>query len=226
MQAPPYIIPIIAPDKYGEPAFVGSGFIVGNYLITAGHVASYKFGFGLSANIGHQTIPLGNNNKKIMFSPSPKDMTSFDLAVFSIVGSDISSPLIIAEGDPEFDDKQEAIMTSMHFQPIGNGDADYSECECLVTRKNIIPDFFFEGFNINKTGPGSSGSPLIKDNVVYGMVVQGCQYKEEDFTTLLEIAKEGGMNDVSLKDIYALNQRIVFLKASEIRKRMAEAGLI
>lgn len=225
MQAPPYIIPIIAPDKYGEPAFVGSGFIVGNYLITAGHVASYKFGFGLSANIGHQTIPLGNNNKRILLSPSPKDMTSFDLAVFSIDGSAISSPLILAEGGPEFNEKQEAIMTSMHFQPIGNGDADYCECECLVTRKNIIPDFFFEGFNINKTGPGSSGSPLIKDNVVYGMVVQGPLSIKADLNAINKMAEMEGLH-FSQDDINTLYHKVIFLKASEIKKRMSEAGLI
>lgn len=217
-QQPPYIVPIITPKGSGSQ-FAGTGFIVGNYLITAAHVVAHWAGFGLAAVIDGNEVGLGLFSQKLNIGPD-KESDSFDLAVFSI-GSNVDSPLSLADDEPSYDDNNAIVMVNKHLQPEGDGDAYYRECECQITQQSPEMHFGFEGDFKDEIEPGASGSPLIKDNVVYGMVVDA--YVDKD--SVVGNTWIGSIFPNSNKTrIYS--HKLVFLKASEIKKRMSEAGLI
>lgn len=213
---PSYIVPIVDSSS-GSYKFVGTGFIIGKYLITAAHVATFHSGFCLSAIIGQDAIHLDFFNRKILITPTDNDCDSFDLAVFSVMSDDVDSPLTSADKEPVYDEENGVLMTSKHFQPLENGDCFYRECDCLVTRQSPSLNYCFEGFNIDRTIGGSSGSPLIKDNVVYGMLIQGRTYSEESIQAAIQAAAKAGLH-FTQEEAHALNHNLIFLKASEIRK--------
>lgn len=220
-QQPPYIVPIITPKNHSYE-FAGTGFIVDHYLITAAHVVAYWAGFGLAAIIEGKFVELDLFSQKLNIGPD-KGSDSFDLAVFSI-GSNVDSPLSLADDEPSYDDNNAIVMVNKHLQPEGDGDAFYRECECLVTCQSPNFNHCFEGFNFSKTIGGSSGSPLILGNVVYGMVIMG-QSIQGDIQQFKEMAEKAGI-PCTQEDIEHLSHNITFLKASEIRKRMVEKGLL
>lgn len=137
---------------------------------------------------------------------------------------DFNSPLSLADEEPPYGDKNGTIMTSKHFQPQGDGDAFYIECDCLVTGHSLDFNHCFEGYNFSKTTPGASGSPLIQGNVVYGMLVKGLII-QGDFQAMKEEAERKGI-PCTEKDIDLMSYQLTFLKASEIKKRMIEKGLL
>lgn len=221
-QQPSYIVPIITPKDH-RYQFAGTGFIVGHYLITAAHVVAHWAGYGLAAYIEGKCVELGFFSQKLsVYSNGDKD--SLDFAVLDINPIDVQSPLSLADEEPTYDKKKDVIMTSKHFQPQGDGDAFYKECECLVTCQSPNFNHCFEGFNFSKTVAGSSGSPLILDDVVYGMLIMG-QSIQGDIQHMKEEAEKAGI-PCTIEDIEHLSHNITFLKASEIRKRMVEKGLL
>lgn len=138
-QQPSYIVPIITP-KGSNYEFAGTGFIVGHYLITASHVVDHWTGFGLSTIIGGKLVELDLFSQKLNIPPN-QERDCLDFAVFAINLLDVNSPLSLADEEPPYGDKNGTIMTSKHFQPQGDGDAFYRECDCLVTghRNMLIP---------------------------------------------------------------------------------------
>lgn len=221
-QQPPYIVPIITPKNHSYE-FAGTGFIVDHYLITAAHVVAYWAGFGLAAIVQGKGIELDFLSQKMNVGPS-NNKNSLDFAVFDISSVEIQSPLSLADEEPPYDKNKDVIMTSKHFQPQGDGDAFYRECECLVTCQSPNFNHCFEGFNFSKTIGGSSGSPLILGDIVYGMVIMG-QSIQGDIQQFKEMAEKAGI-PCTQEDIEHLSHNLTFLKASEIKKRMIEEGLL
>ena len=157
-----FIVPIL--DSDGCPR--GTGFIIPNYFITAGHIFDEP----------QTAVSIIFNNKKYTFKRAdavyirtPKtgsNEEAQDVAIFGFSSED--SPLRISGLMPNINSTLECFS----LKPI-SGERDpfmLVLCECQVT-KSIFN--FFECNTHIVIGEGSSGSPLIHDNTVYG-VLSGC----------------------------------------------------
>lgn len=164
-EIPKYIVPIY---QFGK--FIGSGFIVDDTLFTAQHV-------GLGENECGQEICTLVNGKQYSLLPF---MTLFsyrdiDAMAFKLANKDFESPLHFADTEPIYDkgEGEPVWYLSCHFQPLEDGRFMYRETNCLVKGETSNKQWRFDGFNVDHTVGGASGSPLIKDNLVYGMLVSG-----------------------------------------------------
>lgn len=169
---PNYIVPIY---QFGK--FIGSGFIVDDTLFTAQHV-------GLGANQCGQEICTLVNGKQYSLLPFMALFSygDIDTMAFRLANKDFESPLQFADIEPVYDcGKGNPILyQSKHFQPIDGGRFMYRETDCLVKGETPNKKWRFNGFNVDHTVGGASGSPLIKDNLVYGMLVSGLGITEEN----------------------------------------------
>ena len=164
-EIPQYIVPIY---QFGK--FIGTGFIVDDTLFTAQHVGlgRYKDGQSISALVNGKTYSL--LTFAALFSYGDIDTMAFRLA-----NKDFESPLHFADKEPVYDSGigEPVLYQSKHFQPVEDELFMYRETDCLVKGETPNKQWRFDGFNVDHTVGGASGSPLIKDNLVYGMLVSG-----------------------------------------------------
>ena len=94
---------------------------------------------------------------------------------FRLANKDFESPLHFADKEPVYDSGigEPVLYQSKHFQPVEDELFMYRETDCLVKGETPNKQWRFDGFNVDHTVGGASGSPLIKDNLVYGMLVSG-----------------------------------------------------
>ena len=164
-EIPQYIVPIY---QFGK--FIGSGFIVDDTLFTAQHVGlgRYRDGQRISALVNGKTYSL--LTCAALFSYG-----DIDTMAFRLVNKDFESPLHFADTEPIYDsgEGEPVLYQNKHFQPLEDGRFMYRETNCLVKGETSNKQWRFDGFNVDHTVGGASGSPLIKDNLVYGMLVSG-----------------------------------------------------
>ena len=169
---PNYIVPIY---QFGK--FIGSGFIVDDTLFTAQHVGFGRYGDGqcIRALVNGKTYSL-------LTSVALFNYGDIDTMAFRLANKDFESPLHFADKEPIYDSgKGEPILyQNKHFQPLEDGRFMYRETDCLVKGETPNKQWRFDGFNVDHTVGGASGSPLIKDNLVYGMLVSGLEITEEN----------------------------------------------
>ena len=169
---PKYIVPIY---QFGK--FIGTGFIVDDTLFTAQHVGlgRYKDGQSISALVNGKTYSLLTSAALFCYC-------DIDAIAFRLANKGFESPLHFADKDPVYDSgKDEPILyQSKHLQPADGEHYMYRETNCLVKGEPIDKQWRFEGFNVDHTVGGASGSPLIKDNLVYGMLVSGLDITVEN----------------------------------------------
>ena len=178
---PPYIVPI-----FQNGNFIGSGFIVGSTLVTAKHVGLYGSGWCLSAAI--------NGKQRSLFTHSAVSYDNIDTIIFRLPNVEVDSPLQFASQEPVYDNNEGKAVSyiSKHFQPTEDGHIIYRETECLVIGETPYDEGRFYGFNKDETTHGASGSPLIKDNLVYGMLVGGIKYQIHNADDLIKEAVATG----------------------------------
>ena len=168
---PNYIVPIYQYDK-----FIGTGFIVDDTLFTAQHVGLGQFGDG-------QCVSASVNGKQysLMRSAALCCYDDIDLMAYRLVNIGFESPLHFPDIEPVYDNGTDEPMLyrSKHFQPKGDG-FEYCETDCVVMQQNANSRWKFDGYNFDYTDGGASGSPLIKDNLIYGMLVKGLDITEEN----------------------------------------------
>ena len=147
----------------------GNGFFVSDYFITAAHVIAESTAPYI--NVNNQKIPLEQTNA-IVWRIMPTELTEeeyasidiADLAIFHF--PDIGSPLHLSEKLPE---PSTTLFCNYHYHYI------FCESQCVVGDKDYFLGNFFgcRMTPIHPTEGGSSGSPLLKDNIVYGILHAG-----------------------------------------------------
>ena len=156
-----FIVP--TSDSDGCPR--GTGFIIPNYFITAGHMFDET-----------ECISIIFDNNKYVFNRADafyirtptigSDEEAQDIAIFKF--NSIDSPLKICGLMPNVN----SLLLCYSVRPITGERDPYHlvTCECQVTK----PFFnFFECDTNIILREGFSGSPLIHDNTVYG-ILSGC----------------------------------------------------
>lgn len=206
---PPYIVPI-----FQEGKFLGSGFIVGSTLVTAKHVGT---------NIGGWCLSVAINGKEYSLTTAKAvSYDDIDTIIYRLPNVEVDSPLQFADQEPVYDNNEGKAVAyiSKHFQPTEDGHIIYNETECLVTRENPYSKWRFDGFNLDKTTHGASGSPLIKDNLVYGMLVSGITYNIHNPNELIkEAVASGELTEEQAKiGLSGLNNNDTYIKGWILKK--------
>lgn len=150
---------------------LGNGFLINDYLITAAHVIEDSHAY---IKLDNKNIQLNRDNLVLYQSISQKEESyrnpnNADVAVFHING--IKSPLVLSDDNPIYGDT----LCSYYYN-----DNEWNESIATVGGDNMdewmIGNFFGCIVEpIHPTSGGSSGSPLIKGNIVYGILSAGNQ---------------------------------------------------
>ena len=176
-----YIIPI-------NGAREGTGVLVGNLFIIAGHVVA---GFSNpSVFIFNNTYSLTSENR-IFASDNPTNSTTgFDLALYRLEG--VNSPLELAADLPEKD--TELISLSRHTIITRTSESIFGIqedriIECLTGKVIEYYGNYFECHMDSELSVGRSGSPLLEDNKVVGILCGDKDNKARSNTVLFLSSK-------------------------------------
>lgn len=157
-----YILPI-------NGALEGTGVLVGNMLITAGHVVK---GYA-TPNVMYLGTPynLTSENKIFIDDNDSKSWNGFDLALYRIDG--VESPLVLA---PDFPDSNTE-LTSMSYQTVVSRTSEgifgiHEERILENLTGKIIGHYgnYFECLIDGELCKGRSGSPLLDGKNVMGVL--------------------------------------------------------
>lgn len=169
-----YIVPI-----YSEGEFNGTGFIVGNKLITAAHVVISK------ENVCHflyrgNNLCLGPDNIILYEYPKEKCMQGqdniyLDLAIYNLENKE--SPLEFRKPQMSYPCFLQGYSASLHIDTytniyLGNRDLYYQSQE----EKHIQVNNTYIVIN-GQCISGNSGSPLFQGEYIVGMLVGNQQYQ-------------------------------------------------
>lgn len=212
-----YIVPIFNKGTY---ELLGSGFLINDMLVTAFHVGNMISSvYGLDFFFAGEYYPLSISSKIIQESdstPNDENGNHHDLVIFHI--EEIKSPLVLADKPPILNE----IYTSICFQPSQEGCFGMS-CDCKIIEDLVIRGQKCEKWNnyssvlfFGKIGKGSSGSPILRENVVYGMITDGLS----DFFREKLIAENRENEALCCRVMHAsyIQQRLQ--KASHVDKNM------
>lgn len=147
----------------------GNGFFVDDYFITAAHViAAVSFPFIM---MNGQEISLKQTDAIVwrIMSENPniedfENTDNADVAIFHV--PNVVSPLQLSEKSPE----PSTILSCNYYYH-----SKFCESQGEIGDKNFFLGNFFgcRMTPIHPTEGGSSGSPLIKDDIVYGILHAG-----------------------------------------------------
>ncbi|MCQ2204971.1 MAG: serine protease [Bacteroidales bacterium] len=200
-----YIVPIYLNGKFN-----GNGFIVSHYLVTAGHVVERHPAFNsYVADIDGYPLeynPFLMHHWGSFSGPQPKEGQYEDYVIIDI-GKDFGSPLCLADTEPEIGMN----LQCLSYMPAQDH-LDFQETPCVVTKQTsgnieIVPEIFngtkerheivydscFECSFDGLLTHGNSGSPVIRDNIVYGILSCGVEidkfYEHQDILTEEEVKR-------------------------------------
>ena len=170
-----YIVPIYLDKKYN-----GTGFIVGNMLITAAHVLESKDNVFYFLYLGDK-IAIGPENNIIFEYPKIKGKQGqnnkyWDLAVYEL--DNIVSPMELRE--PNLSEKclykgySDSTLQVDSYSIILNNNAYYYPREFDAKPIPINNNCCIS--QIGKCKPGNSGGPLFQGDYVVGMLSGGQQF--------------------------------------------------
>jgi hypothetical protein len=192
-----YILPIYVHIDFGcteiRPSFIGNGFIVNDYFITAHHVIADNQNINgqsnpyiiingveceLTVEKSHswKTTPCDKNGNAI----GHDDKNNGDFIAYKIEG--LRSPLHLAECPPKYGEVLDCcfyhnVNPSIHTM---DNSEEHSSVYYWETRGTVMGSDGFSGNffgatfeTCHPTDGGSSGSPLFKDNEVYGILHGG-----------------------------------------------------
>ncbi len=167
--------------SYVSPVFdqnqtvCGVGCFVGDHFITAGHVVE-SWG----------SLDVFYKNKCIQLTPSillksvnnlnsAKDEDIMDYAVFKVEG--VNSPLRLAE-KPVTPDIDDYLCFTFFSNPESNGLP--LESICSGQFKRSVFNFFELTMDRQDIREGNSGSPVIKDGILYGILTGSLSEKHPE----------------------------------------------
>lgn len=150
-------------------ALEGTGVLVGNIFITAGHVVTgYETPFVIFSG---NTYNLTSENKIYIDDNTSKSWEGFDLAMYRMDG--IESPLVLAQDLP--DNNTELISMSRHTVVNRTSEGIFGIHEDRILENipgKIICHYgnYFECLIDGELCKGRSGSPLLDGNNVIGIL--------------------------------------------------------
>lgn len=164
-----YIVPIYTAEN--EQSFSGTGFVLNNMLITAGHVP-HPGDFIFIKDGDEFILRTIFDLIRIVRPGSVANDDDPDIAIYHIPG--VESPLELATEMPSEKD----VLTNICWleTPLGLKQIT-SECRLFGNSSTDLKDkTFFQFCPNNRLTHGSSGSPLLIGNKVYGMLVIGTEH--------------------------------------------------
>lgn len=166
----------------------GSGVVVGDLFITAGHVI--KDGIKPSVVINGKSYPLDKENAILFDTNSEIRSDGLDVAVFRM--NEICSPLHLADFIPS---KGEGLLSCFYRHTVSCDSglssnifsSKINEDWLFEQRKGIVTslfDNFFECQFIESLSEGSSGSPIFYNDKVVGVLYGDKEGKNSSKTVL------------------------------------------
>ena len=157
-----YVVSIETKNCVNKKTEFGNGIIVGDLLITAGHVVKNGIGTSFNFNIDGQNIKLDSLEK--LYECYIKDINEYDLAIYRV--PDISSPYVLSSKEP------------VNGQILRSESIDTAACKTTVCNAEVKIDgesqgLYFRVDTDETIKEGSSGSPLFDGNEIYGIIVRG-----------------------------------------------------
>lgn len=161
-----YVMPLFR--RLGDVrSFAGTAFCIGDYLVTAGHVVADAATYYVRN--GSDWHPL-QHDLWIPRQVPTFDKHGWDVAFYPVPG--LQSPLSLADADARPDDELEVVCWQM--RPAGP--------ERLATQSLVIkePDenAYLRLATVDRITHGSSGSPVMRDGKVYGVLTMGRDHVE------------------------------------------------
>lgn len=176
-----YILPI-------NDANDGTGVLVGNYLITAGHVV--KGCATPSVFISGQTYYLKSSNRVFLDDNSSKNSEGYDLAVYDL--ECVNDSLMLSDDVPSKNEK----LLSLSYKTIRTKEAGVGvgvfstsikvekRIEQMTGKVIEYYDNYFECLMEDCLCEGKSGSPLLLGNKVVGILIGDKEGKSSSNTVL------------------------------------------
>ena len=166
MEVNSYVMPVFR-RAGDERSFAGTAFCIPGHLLTASHVLQQPVTYYVRN--GEDYHPL----EHILWTPrqvAATDKLGYDVAIYPL--GDMPSPLSLSDKDAEKDDELQVLCWQMIdgrpqqvFTPgIVRGDAD--------------EDGYFQISTARRITHGSSGSPVMRDGKVYGVLTMGRDHVE------------------------------------------------
>ena len=146
-----------------ERSWVGSSFLIDDFLITAGHVLTYNR--DCYVRLGNEIVCL-EHDKWIAGQVPIDDFTGYDVAIFPMKG--IRSPLALATD--EVSAHQELTITGWQRQRHLLRQVTTS---CLVLGNDSQEEAYFKIATTDRITHGASGCPIYCDGKVYGLLAMG-----------------------------------------------------
>ena len=177
----PYVMPIFR-QMGNERSFAGTAFCIDDYLVTAGHVLSYKAPCYVRNGNDYHLLHFDNWMPRQV---PTDDHTGYDIALYPIPG--LRSPLSLASNDAEPNDHLHIVCWQMHgLAP-----------EQVTTQGLVIKDRDLEGYfrlaTVAHITHGCSGCPSFGDDgKVYGMITMG--RSNVDITNLAPLPRQMEQN--------------------------------
>ena len=194
------IFQIGKPDKDNDFSFLGTGFVVPGYILTAGHVVSFR-----SMIKTEEVIWLQDGRWHSEHSGYIVDYNKVDYAFY--ICPEVQSLLQLAETDAVEGD----VLEINCFLPDNNGVPQRILCNCEV--KDDIGLFYKKIVPTKRMTHGASGCPVFKDGKVYGILTGGSKKGEH--------SREYWLKDYQPEDIDRFSQDDCWmLKASYIKKQI------
>lgn len=167
-----YVIPLFfEPDM---SAFIGTAFLIDNYLITAGHVVPNFRTYYVKNN--NEFYPLDPYNWRIRLFQN--EIKHNDIAIYRFDG--VKSPLSLSAESPHNDSVAKIICWQQNGDSISQIDTD-----SLILGKDVNTNFY-KLATIVRITHGSSGCPILQGNKVVGMLTMGNDSCIMDYKGLLD----------------------------------------
>lgn len=156
-----YIMPLFR-QCGDERSFAGTAFCIDDYLITAGHVINTEATYYLRN--GQDWHPL-QYDQWIPRQLPTTDKRGYDVALYPIPG--LKSPLSLADADTEPLDHLDVLCWQMLPQGLRQ----------VGTQSLVLNEQDEDGYRrispVDRITHGSSGSPVMRDGKVYGIITMG-----------------------------------------------------
>lgn len=191
------IFQIGKPDKDNKFTFLGTGFVIPGFILTAGHVAWIK------SMIKSEEEVIWLEDGRWHFEKS-KDVVDFDKPDYAFYYCrEAQSILQLAENDAVESD----VLEINCFIPDGNGIPQRILCNCEV--KENISLFYKKIVPTKRLTHGASGCPVFKDGKVYGILTGGSELAKHPREFWLNYYEQDEVDRFSPDDCWMLNASFI-----------------